>query len=144
MAIRKNKQENKKNEENEKEKSSFDTSFLSKIFIPLKALIKIHTRVASKELKKDIARYVAGIRNIFIGLLFISTAWLLINVIAILVLNDIVKINNLLYSVSIVAGSNFLIAIILFLSSISKFKQPFLKETKKLLKESAEEFKINE
>jgi hypothetical protein len=121
--------------------SSFDTSFIKKLLVPLKVLIRIHVKIATDELKKDIARLVGGLRNIFMGLFFILFFWALLNVAAIFYLKDLLNFDKFLYSILIVAGINFIFGLLLFTGAILKFRKPFLKDTTQLIKDSINDIK---
>jgi hypothetical protein len=113
-------------------------SFISRLFGPVKILIKLHLKVASTELKGDVKRFVSGIINLFIGLFSIIMCWILLNILAI---SGLKLFLSELYSILIVAGANLFIALLMFISAGSSFKKPFLKETTKVIKETIDNLK---
>lgn len=125
---------------NDSIKSSINSIFdiINTAFAPLKALIKIHYKLAIKEFRRDKERFIAGTFTLFLAILFFAGVWILLNVLSIFALYDFLHL-NIFYSVLIVTGVNLILTIILFLSGISKLKKPMLSETKKLLKETFQE-----
>jgi Putative Actinobacterial Holin-X, holin superfamily III len=113
-------------------------SFISRLFGPVKILIKLHLKVASNELKGDVKRFFSGIINLFIGLFSIIMCWILLNILAV---SGLKYFFNELYSILIVAGANLLIALLMFVSAGSSFKKPFLKETTKIIKDTIDNLK---
>ena len=138
MAKKNSKDNDSKTQNNHNDFSAIN--FFSKIFSPIKILIKMHLKIASKELKNDSKRYISGILNLFIGFFFIIGFWILLNVSLILAINEFSNF-NLFFSVLIIAGANLLISITMFLSAILKFKKPFLQETKKIINETLRDLK---
>ncbi|MBP7554317.1 MAG: phage holin family protein [Spirochaetes bacterium] len=111
---------------------------VSGIFAPIKMLIKIHLKLAAREIKKDGERFIAGVLSIFIGIFIILTFLALLNVLTIVALNDFIGL-RFFYSVLIVAGANLLLAIFLFITGGMKMKASFMKETRKMIKDTLEE-----
>lgn len=134
------KKEKNSSKKEQNEHSSKDFNILARLLGPIRILIRMHVKVASVELKKDSKRYISGIINIFIGIFFIIGFWSLLNILAIVAIKEFTFL-NLFYSVLIVAGSNLFISMLMFISAIAKFKKPFLKETKKVFKETLDDLK---
>lgn len=114
-------------------------SFFSRFLGPIRALIKLHLKIASNEFKNDVKRLISGIINLVIGIFSIIICWILLNILAVAGLKNFF---NELYSILIVASANLFIAIIMFISAGINFKKPFLKETKKVIKDTFEDMKL--
>lgn len=108
------------------------------IFAPIKMLIKIHLKLAAKEIKKDGERFIGGIISIFIGIFLLLVFLALLNILTIVALNDFVGL-RFFYSVLIVAGANLFFAFFLFVTASMKLKASFMKETRKMIKDTLEE-----
>jgi len=125
-------------------KSNINAIFdiINTTFAPLKALIKIHYKLAAREIKRDSERFFSGITFLFLGLFFLLLVWGLLNILAVVAFYDFLNF-KLFYSILIVTGINLFFAIILFLSGISKVKKPMMSETRKLVKETFDELNNN-
>jgi hypothetical protein len=128
-------------ENNLNDDSQFDFfNIFSKIFGPLKALIKIHLKIASKELKKDFARYASGLISLFFCIFFMVSLLFFINILIVLLLKDFFEF-SLFHSILILSGLTVFGALLTFIIATSAFKKPFLKETKKAVKETLKDLK---
>ena len=128
-------------EQNLNDNSQFDfLNIFSKIFGPLKALIKMHLKIASKELKKDFKRYISGLISLFFCLFFIVSLLFLINILLVLLLKDFFEF-SLFHSILILSGLTVSGSILTFIISVSLLNKPFLKETKKAVKETLKDLK---
>ena len=78
---------------NNEKSNPFDLSFFTKIFGPLKVLIKLHLKVAKQELKKDFTRYITGLAFILIALLCFLMILILCNILVIFIFKNYVFIN---------------------------------------------------
>ncbi len=144
-----NKHAGKSKKKHEKHNDGFsfsDLNFLTKIFSPLKVLIKLHLRIAQKELKRDIFRYIAGIISLILSFFLIIMFFVIANILVIFlfkyfVFNYYDNLLDYILSISASLGVNFFFFLILIISAIANFKKPFLKETKKAIKETLNDLK---
>ncbi|HQJ06385.1 MAG TPA: phage holin family protein [Spirochaetota bacterium] len=113
-------------------------NIVSGVFAPIKMLVKIHLKLAAREIKRDGERFVTGILSIFIGIFLLLTFLAFLNILIIIALKDYIGL-SFFYSVLIVAGANLLLAILLFIVGSMKLKASFMKETRKMIKETLEE-----
>lgn len=125
---------------NQERNSGDSFSLFSKFFAPMRVLIKLHLRVAEKELKKDSARFIFGVVQIVLALFFIIMFFLMFTVLLIVAIYEFTVL-NLFYSVLIVTGFNFFMSFIFFIGASKSFKKKFLPETRKLMKETIKELK---
>ena len=136
----------KKSKENHSENNSNDNSqfdflnIFSKIFGPLKVIIKIHLKIAAKELKKDFKRYIAGMIYLVLSIFFIISLLFLINILVVLLLKDFFDF-SLFHSILILSGLTIFGSILTFIIASALFSKPFLKETKKAIKETLNDLK---
>lgn len=118
--------------------SIFD--IVNTIFSPLKALIKIHYKLAVKELKRDSSRLFVGLFSLFLALFFFIIVWILFNVLSIIALYEFLNL-KIFYAILIITGINLIISLILFLKGLHNLKKPFLSETQKIVKETLKDLK---
>jgi len=107
---------------------------------PLKLLISLQIRMAMSALRRDGKRLFQGITSYLTGLFFLLVFGLLANVLAILALVEFGKL-DLFYSVMIVAGVNFLIAMVFFIAANSKLKRSLFSETRRIVEETLDDFR---
>jgi hypothetical protein len=142
VAKRNNSEKDSSRDSSKNAKSSrSDISMLARLLGPFKILLKMHLKMAAKEFKKDSGRLISGIVSLLIGVFLIIIFLILLNAVIIFALNEFTNL-KVFYCILIVTGANLLIAILMLTSAISSFKKPFLKETKKVLKETLEDLKI--
>ena len=113
---------------------------ISKILGPIKILLTLHLRLAGKELKKDIRRFISGIVAMIFGLLFLLSFFILLNFLIVLFLKEIINLSTF-YSVLIITAFNLLLSIIFFAAGNASLKKPFFSETKKAFKQTFKDFK---
>ena len=130
------KKNKKTSEQNTSETSQ--TDFFSRLLKPFKILVEIHLKLALRELKKDTQRFFSGILSFILGCFFFIVFYLLINALAVILLHEILE---LMFCILIVAGFNLLLTLILIASGKSKFKKPFLGDTKKVIEDTLDEMK---
>jgi uncharacterized membrane protein YqjE len=121
-------------------KKSDILDFFSRFTGPLKVLIKMHVRLATKELKKDTNRFISGIVTLFLALFFLTCFAFVLHFVGYLLLIEFTTLTEL-YAVLIILGADLLLVLILFMITNSIFKKPFFSETKKVINETFKDLK---
>lgn len=139
---KRNKYNTEKTEEQDNKKSDFfswlNESLLFKLFKPVKILIDLHIKLAEKELKEDIARYLKAIISVIVSLTILFIVLLLINLLMIIafnyyVFNSVDNSMSLILAILATIAVNIIFFFIFLLTAYFSFKRPFLKDTKKAI-----------
>ncbi|MBN2545321.1 MAG: phage holin family protein [Spirochaetes bacterium] len=109
-------------------------------------MIKLHLRIAKKELKKDLFRYITGIIFLIIAFFTVIIMFILSNILIILIFkyfifNYFKNLLDYIFSIFATVIINFSFFLIIIISAFINFKKPFLKETKKAIKETLNDLK---
>ncbi len=99
-------------------------------------MLGLHLQYAQREVRSDVGRLVTAIVLLVVGGLFLFVALLVGHVALVLYVAKAIPTLGLLRAVLLVAGADVLLAMIVLLVGRSKLKQPLLKQTRTLVRDT--------
>ncbi|MFK7827999.1 MAG: phage holin family protein [Oligoflexales bacterium] len=113
-------------------------SFLQMIFAPMKLLAHIYLEVLGDDIRKESARCLSAIIMLSVGFFFVFNTILIINALGVFLLNTL--FNNWLWSLLVVLGLQFVLAILFVFLAKSALSGPYFSKTRKMLDKAYREF----